>query len=180
MKLVMLVVGLILTLGVSAQGVTETEQAPGPAEAEPALGGPENPDDPLGREVAAFGTLKTLDGILQYFHDEWHLEADSVMYELHMGPTGHDSEDLFPQGTAAAVRGFVLNDHISPVSIRTAELEVRYWTEERHSVWAGSGEGAMRRTDGQQPEEGIQRVSEQGERGEAIPLQQRLLLRQAP
>lgn len=166
---------ILFVFALGAQGTMEDQQytaveAPDPQEI-PDL------DDPVGREVARYGTDETYSGKLFYSHGEWHLEADEIIYELHMGPTGHDAEDLFEENSPAVVRGFVYKDHIAPILIESTTGDISFWNEGRFSRWAGSGERVQ-----QADQQGLravdepyqQRVTVQGERGNPLPNQQDL------
>lgn len=137
-------------------------------------------DDPLGREVARYGTMESIRGELRFENGEWYLAGDDVTYELHMGPAGHDTDDLFEQGSRADVRGFVYRDHIAPVLIESTSGPVSFWDEGRYPLWAGSG-NRVQQTDMQGTNETaqpyLQRVSVQGERGNPVFLQQDLFQR---
>ncbi|SIQ19661.1 hypothetical protein SAMN05920897_10534 [Alkalispirochaeta americana] len=102
--------------------------------------------DPPGRVVAAQGTMDTLSGNLVWEDQEWHLResSSSRMYELHMGPYGHQEEPLFSTGATATVKGFVLGGHIAPVSVESEGSTREFWTPARIPRWAGSGEGEGR------------------------------------
>lgn len=101
--------------------------------------------DPSGRIVSARGTLQTLSGTLRWERDEWFLATDShALYELHLGPYGHQDEPLFTGDVAAVVEGFVYGDHIAPVTVATAGDVHRFWATDRMPLWAGSGEGGGR------------------------------------
>lgn len=99
--------------------------------------------DPPGRVVAARGILATLEGSLIWEDQEWHLRepGSSRMYELHMGPYGHQETALFTDGADARVEGFVLGDHIAPIAVHSEGGTREFWTASRLPRWAGAGEG---------------------------------------
>ena len=97
-------------------------------------------EDPGGRDIARMGTLHTVEGILRSVDDEWALESETTLYELHMGRAGHEAELPFRDGAHAVVRGFVHKEHIAPIVVETGGTASRFWTEDRYPVWAGSGQ----------------------------------------
>ena len=94
---------------------------------------------PLGRDVARDGQLSTVSGTLAYRSEEWFLDAQRESYELHMGPYGHDESLPFISGAEAVVRGFVVPNHIAPITVATSGETHRFWNEGRYPLWAGSG-----------------------------------------
>jgi|GEM_PF-1683061 len=162
---------LLFVFAISAQEAIEKQQKSEPYAEIPEL------DDPVGREVAEYGTRGRLSGILLYKHDEWHLVSEGIVYELHMGPDGHDAAELFEQESAASVDGFIYRDHISPILIESTTGDISFWTEHRFPVWAGEGDrklqasGQMEQMMGQPYQ---QRVTTHGERGEPIPMQRNM------
>ncbi|TVR55657.1 MAG: hypothetical protein EA426_14685 [Spirochaetaceae bacterium] len=121
-------------------------------------------EEPVGREVAAYGTLAEAEGTLNFMHDEWFLTNPDGEFELHMGPFGHTDEPVFAENTNAWIRGFFLGDHIAPVEVRTENATHDFWTVERFPIWAGSGEGGGRVAH-TNPEIPIGRREETGEFG---------------
>jgi len=95
--------------------------------------------DILGRTVAETGVLEHASGTLQYNNGEWFLENSIGTYELHLGPLGHDTLP-FTNGAEATTYGFVLKEHIAPVSVATGNETYEFWREERYPGWAGEGE----------------------------------------
>ena len=95
---------------------------------------------PVGRDVAREGTLMEVVGTLQYQDNEWYLEAQGSVYELHMGVIGHESGLPFSNGATAGVHGFVTPNHIAPIRFVTAGHTVEVWHADRYPLWAGSGE----------------------------------------
>lgn len=119
-------------------------------------------DDPIGREVSAYGELGTLSGTIYFMNDEWFISDSGVSYEMHMGPIGHDNPDIFIDNSQGTARGFIYKDHISPIFVEAAGEIAEFWREDRFPIWAGS-------------EGGANRVAVRGERGifEPAPLFQR-------
>ncbi len=101
-------------------------------------------EEPVGREVAAYGDLAEAEGTLNFMRDEWFLTNRDGEFELHMGPFGHTDEPIFAENTNAWIRGFFLGDHIAPVEVRTENETHEFWTVDRFPIWAGSGEGGGR------------------------------------
>ncbi len=101
-------------------------------------------DEPVGREVAAYGTLEEREGTLQYMRDEWFIVTNGDEYELHLGPYGHADEPPFVDGETGTARGFVWTDHMAPIAVETDRGTQEFWTEQRLPIWAGSGEGGGR------------------------------------
>ena len=73
----------------------------------------------IGRDVAQEGSLTDLSGSLVYRDNEWFLNAGDGLYEIHMGPFGHDESLPFTEGAMVEIRGFVLPEHIAPVRVTT-------------------------------------------------------------
>ncbi len=97
-------------------------------------------DDVLGRDVARDGAYMSLAGRLLYEHNEWFLRTPESSVELHMGPYGHDESLPFVDGADALVRGFVIPNHMAPISVETGGEQHEFWNEGRYPLWAGSGE----------------------------------------
>jgi hypothetical protein len=93
-----------------------------------------------GRDVAAEGRLATLSGDLLSEDNEWFLVAPDGRYEIHLGPLGHEGTLPFADGTAATLRGFVLPEHIAPITVSADGQSFEFWHEERYPLWAGSGD----------------------------------------
>ena len=93
----------------------------------------------VGRDVAREGTLQTVDGTLRYQDDEWYLSAGRRVYELHMGPFGHDESLALRDGSLARVEGFVVGDHIAPLSLVSEGVTHEFWHADRYPLWAGAG-----------------------------------------
>ncbi len=182
-KIAVSVLFIILVFGLGAQGTVESQASEIPAGVQERMVEPDSAaapdlDDPLGREVARYGEERILEGTLHYIGGEWYLESGGIRYEMHMGPAGHDSPDLFDEGSSASVRGFFYRDHIAPILIDSTTGQVRFWDEGRFPIWAGRGDLMQRVT--VQGERGIeqpyqQRVTVQGERGAPVPLQQNMM-----
>ena len=173
---------ILLAVSLGAQGSMDQYLEPDPGTAPDTV---PDIDDPVGREVARYGQMGTLQGKLLYDGDEWHLVTDEIIYEMHMGPAGHDTDDLFEQDSPAEVQGFIYRDHIAPVRINSTTGTVGFWDEGRFPLWAGVGQRIQ-----QADERGLlgtaapyqQQVIEQGERGNPLPhrqeTQQHLLQRE--
>lgn len=114
-------------------------------------------DDPSGREVANIGVPGVLEGTLHHVKDEWYLESDGIMYELHMGIYGHNEPGMFSEGAQAVVSGFIHHQHVAPILIQTPQTSRGFWSEDRFPLWAGGGAGRNQ-------------VEYSGERGEANPV----------
>ena len=114
-------------------------------------------DDPSGREVANNGIQGVLEGTLRHMKDEWYLECNGIMYELHMGIYGHNEPDMFVEGAPAVVSGFIYHHHVAPIVVETPQTSRRFWREDRFPMWSGGGGGKNQ-------------VEYPGERGEANPV----------
>jgi hypothetical protein len=114
-------VGLFLVLLAAGKGVAEEEVK--------------------GRDVVTKGTVRILSGTLNADGHEWALATAGGDYELHLGPADYRESKGFTmtQGENAEVRGFVFKNHISPISIKTANAVIELRTEEGSSVWANTG-----------------------------------------
>ena len=95
---------------------------------------------PVGRDVAREGNLMNLAGTLQYQDNEWYLNTDAGLYEMHMGALGHEGGFAFSDGAPAEVHGFVMPDHIAPISIVSGGQSAEFWHADRYPLWAGSGD----------------------------------------
>lgn len=97
-------------------------------------------DDALtGRDISSAGALQTLRGTLRCLDDEWHLESGDVLYALHLGWLGHETDLPFREGAPTEVRGFVVRIHVAPVAASSEGKETRFWNEDRSPRWAGQG-----------------------------------------
>ena len=96
--------------------------------------------DILGRDVAEAGVLDEVSGTLACNDAEWFLKSPDGTYELHLGPVGHDGSLPFVDGAEATTYGFVLEGHIAPMSVTTADETYDFWGESRDPGWAGNGE----------------------------------------
>ena len=94
----------------------------------------------VGRDVAREGNLMDVAGTLQYEDNEWYLNTGADIYELHMGALGHEGGFAFSDGAAADVHGFVMPDHIAPISIVAGGQTAEFWHADRYPLWAGSGQ----------------------------------------
>ena len=94
----------------------------------------------VGRDVARAGSLEDVTGTLQYQDNEWYLDANGSVYELHMGVFGHEDGLPFSDGASADVNGFMTPGHIAPVRVVSGDQVVEFWHTDRYPLWAGSGE----------------------------------------
>ncbi len=94
----------------------------------------------IGRDVASEGRLTDISGSLAYHDNEWFLHAPDGRYEVHMGPFGHDGALAFTEGASVDMRGFVIPEHIAPVTVTIDDHVYEFWHEERYPLWAGTGE----------------------------------------
>ncbi|MDX9802211.1 MAG: hypothetical protein RBT69_12845, partial [Spirochaetia bacterium] len=94
-----------------------------------------------GRTVAEKGSRGTVSGTLLYQDSEWYLQAGEKTYDLHMGLYGHDEKmtGTMKAGDAAKVDGFMLEDHIAPVSIVTGGKTYNFRDKSGNPLWAGKG-----------------------------------------
>ncbi len=155
-----LVVSLLFAAGIREDASPEfvdTEPSPVTESAAQSVSMEVELDDPSGREVANIGTPGVLEGTLHHVKDEWYLECDGTMYELHMGIYGHNEPDMFTEGAQAVVSGFIYRQHVAPILVKTPQTSRSFWSEDRFPMWAGGGEGRNQ-------------VQYSGERGEANPV----------
>ena len=96
--------------------------------------------DILGRDVAEMGVFEEVSGTLAYEESEWSLKNSFGTYELHLGPIGHEGSLPFADGADATTYGFVLEEHIAPISVTTVDGTYEFWSESRNPGWAGEGE----------------------------------------
>ncbi len=94
-----------------------------------------------GRTVALKGTRGSVSGVLVYEKDEWYLDAGGKKYELHLGMPGHDGKTTasMKEGDKATVDGFILENHIAPVTLVSAGKSYSFRNEDGSPVWAGRG-----------------------------------------
>ncbi len=161
MKTVLTALLLVLASGLIFSAGELEEPAAGPTRnyaLQPAVVDGEIPDidDPVGREVSMYGVLGTLTGNIYTMKGEWFINDSGISYEMHMGPIGHDTPDMFIDNTPGTATGFIYKDHIAPITVETANGTFSFWREDGFPLWAG-GEG------------GANRVAVQGERGIANP-----------
>ncbi len=93
-----------------------------------------------GRIVVERGDRGTLTGTLVADGDEWVLEVDGELYELHLGRFGHDGETTagMKEGAEATVKGFIYGLHISPVALFSLGATYRFREEDGRPLWAAS------------------------------------------
>ncbi|MBN1836970.1 MAG: hypothetical protein JW820_14035 [Spirochaetales bacterium] len=95
---------------------------------------------PIGRDVARLGIVQSLEGTLRYEDQEWLLACGQTVYDLHLGPIGHETDLPFREGAQASVRGFVHGTHAAPIVVVSEGNESRFWNEDRTPSWAGQGD----------------------------------------
>ena len=127
----LIIAGSVLWAGPDAFGAARSVQAGG-----------ERPggERPVGRDVARLGAVETVQGTLRYADEEWLLECGETVYDLHLGPLGHEGNLPFRAGAQASVTGFVHGEHIAPIVVASGGTESRFWNEDRTPSWAGQGD----------------------------------------
>lgn len=102
-----------------------------------------------GRDYAARGALKTLNGSLIQIGDEWGLKVGGTAYEIHMGPIGfRDSKGIvLKDGATATVKGFVYGTDIAVATLETGGKSILLRGDDGRAAWSGTGfsKGANRR-----------------------------------
>ncbi|MBN1525076.1 MAG: hypothetical protein JW904_11365 [Spirochaetales bacterium] len=99
-----------------------------------------SPADVVGRDVADNGIEKTLSGTLKSEDGEWYLVSGGATYEVHLGRIGNDLNGGLKDGNAATINGFVLDNHIAPITVESAGKTLAVWTKDRIPSWAGNGD----------------------------------------
>ena len=94
-------------------------------------------------QETAYGTLQTFEGTISFNDPEWHLKTDAGELQLGLGnPSYLESTGLkLEEDMEVAVKGFLIDDEISVVSLIVGGEEVAFRTEDGVPLWAG------RRTD---------------------------------
>jgi len=97
----------------------------------------------LGRDIVDRGTRIEVEGSLVYEDGEWALKTASETYDVHLG----NYSVLYPEGLGlkdgekATVKGFVVGDDISAVSLTAGEKTYAFRGEDGRPLWAGNGNG---------------------------------------
>ena len=97
--------------------------------------------DLKGSDFVRLGKLGIVSGTLSEEGGEWYLTSEKNEYALHLGnyeviyPKGIDLKE----GSGAVVRGFVLEDDISAVTLATDDARYSLRTAEGFPLWAGQG-----------------------------------------
>ena len=93
-----------------------------------------------GRDFVRLGTLATHSGILVKLGDEWGLESDGTVFEIHLGPAEYRASQGFSltAGTAATVTGFVHNKDLSVTVIESGGRSLTLRDATGRPTWAGS------------------------------------------
>ena len=94
-----------------------------------------------GRTVADKGSRVTVSGTLLYKDSEWYLQSGDNVYDLHLGLYGHDENmtGTMNAGESAKVEGFMLENHIAPVSIVSGGETYNFRDKSGNPLWAGKG-----------------------------------------
>ena len=100
-----------------------------------------NTADPDGRTVAEKGTKGSVSGILDYADSEWYLKAGDKTYDLHLGLFGHDEKTTasLKAGDKAHVEGFILDNHIAPISLSSNGKTYNFRAQDGRPLWSGQG-----------------------------------------
>lgn len=111
-----------------------------------------------GKDFVVLGELGEVEGILFYEDEEWFLETEEMVYEVHMGdPDYRDGIGLvLEEGEEASIKGYLYGDDIAVVSITVARGTYDLRTEQGHPLWGAFG-GAM----GEQQELRMERLERQ-------------------
>ncbi len=98
-------------------------------------------DEPDGRTVAEKGIRGSVSGVLVYEKSEWYLKDGNKTYDLHLGLYGHDETKTgsLGEGDSATVEGFILENHIAPVTLVSNGKTYRFRSENGSPLWAGQG-----------------------------------------
>ncbi|MDY0288214.1 MAG: hypothetical protein RBR15_05270 [Sphaerochaeta sp.] len=97
--------------------------------------------DLKGRDFVRLGTLGIVSGTLSEDGGEWYLTSPTGEYALHLGKY----EVIYPkginlkEGSAAVVRGFVLDSDISAVTVDSANAKYSLRTVAGVPLWSGQG-----------------------------------------
>lgn len=117
-KILFILVGLLITAGIFASDHELT-----------------------GREVAAKGSICTLEGAFEMEDGEWYLRIKDQTYAVHKGPDWYTEEIGFlpPEGKQVVIEGFVLDHVISPCTITIENTRYAFRSLEGQPLWSGRG-----------------------------------------
>lgn len=96
-------------------------------------------EEPSGREIVDRGTVGRLTGTLVADGDEWQLQVDDRLYDLHLGQFGHDGKTTttLRAGDRATVKGFIYGAHVSPITVESGGKTLRFRDENGRPLWSG-------------------------------------------
>lgn len=128
-----------------------------------------------GRDFVKLGERRMVEGQLFYEDDEWFLQTEEMVYEVHMGD--HDYREkiglLLEDGQEASIYGFIYHDDMAVISITVEKETYLLRTEEGTPLWGAfggeQGEALMQRLERQEQLERImeyQRMQDQLEQQE--------------
>ena len=94
-----------------------------------------------GKDVAAKGSVRTLEGIFEMEDGEWYLRTKDRYYSIHKGPDWYTEEVGFiePEGKQVVIEGFVLGHAISPCTITIEDTRYAFRSLEGQPLWSGRG-----------------------------------------
>lgn len=98
-------------------------------------------EDLSGKDFVEMGELQLLSGTLLYQDDEWYLNSEGDIYEIHLGDHSYrENIDFnFKDNEEAVVCGFKYNNDIAVVFMAKKENSCQLRTIEGKPLWAGQG-----------------------------------------
>lgn len=120
-----------------------------------------------GRDFVVLGELAIIEGILFTEDDEWYLQSEEMIYEVHLGDHDYREEMglILRAGDEAIIYGYLYDDDMAVVSL-TIDGETYYFrTEQGSPLWGAFGGGEER-------QEVLQRIERKAEVERALQLQE--------
>lgn len=100
-----------------------------------------------GRDFVALGNLATINGELFTESNEWFLQSDAMIYEIHLGDHGYREEIglALEAGVEASIYGYLYGDDMAVVSLTMGGKTYFFRTEEGLPLWGSFGRGGKRK-----------------------------------
>lgn len=107
-------------------------------------------DDIADKDIVEQGRILTVDGVFEVEdgehgehgeHSELYLKTDDTTYTVHLGQEWYTEQIGFPKksGASATIRGFVVAEHIAPLTIVVQGRTYVFRDENGAPAWAGRG-----------------------------------------